>query len=252
LRVIKMVNEEHSVDIVASCLAAHIIPPEYSDAKSYLSDVENNLLPVVKDESLASRVDIFVEEGAFSVEEARSYLLTAKNLGFSFVIHADQFTSGGSALACEVGAKSADHLEVITDEDIKKLAESDVVATVLPGASLGLGIGFAPARKLLDAGCSVVVASDYNPGSAPMGNLLMQAAVMGAQQKLSTAETLAAITCRAAKALDLPNRGELREGNIADFISFPCADYQQIFYYQGQMLPNRVWKKGEVVWYEGI
>lgn len=109
---------------------------------------------------------------------------------------------------------------------------------------MGLGTDFAPARKILDAGGSLVIASDWNPGSAPMGNLLMQAALLGVYEKLTMAETLAAITCRAAPALQLTDRGILRPGMLADFIAFPCRDYREILYNQGGMAPCGVWKKG--------
>jgi len=118
-----------------------------------------------------------------------------------------------------------------------------VVGVVLPGASLGLGMPFAPARKLLDAGACVAIASDWNPGSAPMGDLLLQASVLAAAQKLTTAETLAALTTRAAKALGLSDRGLLAEGLQADFIVFETDDYREILYWQGKMKPKAMWKK---------
>ena len=112
---------------------------------------------------------------------------------------------------------------------------------------MGLGARFTPARKLLDNGCSLVVASDWNPGTAPMGRLLMQAAILGVYEKLTIAETLASITCRAAPALKLYDRGVLKQGMIADFIAFPCSDYREIVYSQGGMMPEMVWKRGERV-----
>jgi imidazolonepropionase len=162
------------------------------------------------------------------------------------VVHADQFSRGGSALAVEAGAISADHLEVTSDEDIELLARSNVVAVALPGSSLGLGAPFAPARKLLNAGASLAIASDCNPGSAPMGYLLMQAAILGVYEKLTMTETLAAITCRAADALGLNDRGILQPGMLADFVAFPCSDYREILYNQGAMGPGMVWKRGKI------
>jgi len=148
-------------------------------------------------------------------------------------------------MAVELGAVSADHLEFSDENDIKALSEGDTVATVLPGASIGLGMQFAPARKLLDAGVCLAIASDWNPGSAPMGDLLTQAAVLATFQKLSIAEVLSALTFRAAKALGLTDRGTLENGKTADFISFPTADFREIIYQQGQLKPNAVWRKGE-------
>ncbi|MEQ8811871.1 MAG: amidohydrolase family protein, partial [Imperialibacter sp.] len=118
---------------------------------------------------------------------------------------------------------------------------------VLPGASMGLGLPFAPARKLLDYGGCLAIATDWNPGSAPMGDLLMQAAVLGASQKLSMAETWAGITFRAAKALDLDDRGTLVHGNLADFIAFETGDYREVLYHQGKVKPVAVWKNGRLV-----
>ncbi|MBF0104967.1 MAG: imidazolonepropionase [Deltaproteobacteria bacterium] len=247
LEVIKSVHKDHPVDLVPSCLAAHVKPPEFDTHKDYLNFVATSLLPVVVKKKLSRRVDVFVEEGAFSSALSRPYLQRAAAMGFDLIIHADQFSTGGSRLACEVKALSADHLEASTDADIRALAKAGVIATVLPGASLGLGMPFAPARKLLDHGCSVVIASDWNPGSAPMGDLWTQAAVFGAAQKLSTAETFAGMTFRAARALRLHDRGVLWPDMLADMQAFPCKDYREILYHQGQLKPNRVWKKGVLI-----
>jgi len=143
-----------------------------------------------------------------------------------------------------VGAVSADHLEASGEEEIKRLAASETVAVALPGASLGLGMDFAPARKLLNAGACLAIASDWNPGSAPMGDLLMQASILSAYEKLTTAETFAGLTFRAAKALNLYDRGVLEKGKLADMQAYPCADYREILYHQGKLKPGKVWKAG--------
>ena len=147
-------------------------------------------------------------------------------------------------LANETGALSIDHLEAADDKEIQILAEGNTIPVVLPGASLGMGEPFAPARKLLDKGTSLVIASDWNPGSAPMGNLLVQAAVLGAAEKLTMAETWAAITCRAAEVLNLKDRGILKSGNLADIAAFKTDNYKEILYQQGQLIPAKVWKNG--------
>lgn len=246
LRVIKQVGEELPVDVVPTCLAAHIIPRDFEGGSSeYLAWITGELLPQVWKEQLAKRVDIFIEKGAFGPEEAINFLERAKNMGFDLTVHADQFTTGGSRVAVSAGACSADHLEASGDKELQALAASDVTAVALPGASLGLGAGFAPARKILDAGVALAIGSDWNPGSAPMGDLLTQAAVLGAFERLSLAETLAAVTCRAARALNLADRGILKPGMLADFAAFPTNDYREILYNQGQMKPAAVWKRGE-------
>jgi len=168
-------------------------------------------------------------------------------MGFDLALHADQFTPGGSALAVKFGAKSADHLEASTEREISLLANSDTIAVALPGASIGLGCAFTPARKILDQGGALAIASDWNPGSAPMGDLLVQASVLATFEKLSTAEVFAGLTFRAAAALGLEDRGKLKVGQLADFILFPTSDYQDILYHQGKMKPTTVWKRGAKV-----
>jgi len=248
LRAIKMVSDSSAADLVATCLAAHLLPKDFKGtAAEYLDHVLNDLLPFVKAENLASRVDIFIEESAFDTNTALHYLHEAKAMGFQLTVHADQFTTGGLAVAIQTGAVSADHLEASTVMEIDLLQHSDTVAVVLPGASLGLGMHYAPARKILDAGGCLAIASDWNPGSAPMGNLLMQAAVMSAAEKLSTAEVFAGLTYRAAHALRLNDRGVINRGMIADLQAYPCADYREILYHQGEMKPNVVWKNGDQI-----
>ncbi len=244
LRAIKKAGEVSRADLLPTCLAAHIVPHDFGGtAPVYLEYLLTYVLPKVSAEKLAGRVDIFIEVSAFNPADATNYLRAAKQMGFDLVVHADQFTTGGSEVAVELGALSADHLEASTDIEIKKLAASETVAVALPGASLGLGIAFSPARKLLDAGACLAIASDWNPGSAPMGDLLMQAAILSAYEKLTTAETFAALTYRAAKALNLSDRGTLEKGKIADMQAYPCSDYREILYHQGKMKPDLVWKR---------
>jgi len=248
LEIIGSVNRECPIDLVSTCLAAHIKPKDFEGSQeAYLQMLIEELLPKVKKSKLSRRIDIFVDEGAFGVPEAENYLLAAKRLGFDLVVHGEQFTSGGASLAVRVGAKSVDHLEMIATEAIALLTASEVVAMALPGASIGLGCQFAPARKLLDAGCCLAIGSDWNPGSAPMGDLLVQTAILGAFEKLSMAEQLSAITFRAAHALNLADRGILKKGNIADFIGFPSRSYKEILYQQGMLKPNLIWKRGRQV-----
>lgn len=238
LRAIKKASRTAAISLISTCLAAHMRPPEYSDNTSYLKACVEELFPILKQEKLTNRIDIFVDEGAFTIEEARFYLRKAQDQGFDILLHADQFTRGGALLAAELHALSADHLESSGKKDAQALAKASVVAIVLPGASLGLGIPLPPARLLLDSGACLAIASDWNPGSAPMGQLLMQAAILGMQQKLSMAETLAALTSRAAHALNLSDRGVLDVDKRADFICYPCVDYREILYHQGSLLPR--------------
>ncbi|MCE2613984.1 imidazolonepropionase [Flavobacteriaceae bacterium D16] len=248
LRAIKQANRKVPVDLIPTCLAAHITPRDFeSGPVEYLKLLTSELLPLVKQEGLAKRVDAFVEEGAFEPSTIRPYLKKAKDMGFQLSIHADQFSTGGSEVAVAFGALSADHLEASTDKEIKLLSESSVISMALPGASIGLGCGFTPARKILDAGGSLAIASDHNPGSAPMGDLLTQACILGAFEKLSNAEVLAGITFRAAAALDLQDRGKLQQGFLADFSIFYTPHFSEILYHQGSLKPDRVWKNGQEV-----
>jgi imidazolonepropionase len=247
LEVVKAGNAKVAADLIPTCLAAHVCPKEFADKKVFLKHIENELFPLLKSKQLANRIDIFVEPSAFPVEVAKEYMQVAKNLGFDLTIHADQFHTGGSQIAVELGAKSADHLEASTDKEVAIIAKSDTVAVALPGASIGLGMQFTPARKLLDAGASLAISTDWNPGSGPMGDLLVQAAILGIYEKLSSAEIFAGITFRAAHALGLEDRGRISEGMKADFVSFPFNDYREILYNQGKVKPEMVWKNGKEV-----
>ncbi|KEY18465.1 imidazolonepropionase [Kaistella antarctica] len=246
LRVIKKAQTFTKATLVPTCLAAHLKPRDFEgSSQEYLQFILDEILPKVKEENLAKRVDIFIEKSAFLPEESKEFLLKAKELGFEITVHADQFTSGSSRIAVEVGAKSADHLEATIDEDIEFLAQSETVATALPGASLGLGEKFTPARKILDAGGILAIASDWNPGSAPMGNLIAQASILATFEKLSTAEVLAGITFRSAFALSLEDRGTLDKGKKADFVTFKTDNFQNVLYHQGSLKAEAVYIDGE-------
>ena len=245
LRIINEIDSSNDIDLIPTCLAAHVTPKKYESSKKYLDSIVNALLPIIKEENLSNRVDIFIEEKAFSITEASNFLEKIKS-DFYITAHANQFTSGGLKVGVDNGAVSVDHLEVITDQEIDYLSKSDTTGVVLPGCSLGLGIPFAPARKLLDYNCKVSIASDWNPGSAPMGDLLMQASLLGSTEKLSNAEVLAGITCRAANALSLEDRGSLENGKIADMIGFKTNDFRDILYNQGKLKPSFICKRGKI------
>ena len=248
LRAIKEADNQVAADLVATCLAAHTLPRDYAGTpEEYLAEMAQQLLPQLIQEGLTQRVDAFLEQGAFSAAQIAPYFAAARRLGFQLTVHADQFSAFGSQVAVAVGALSADHLEASGETEIQLLAGSPTVAVALPGASLGLGCAFAPARRLLDAGASLAIASDWNPGSAPMGDLLTQAAILGTFEKLTAAEVLAGLTCRAARALGLADRGQLVPGLLADFLLFPTANYEEILYQQGQLKPAQVWKRGYCV-----
>ncbi|SDD88307.1 imidazolonepropionase [Pricia antarctica] len=248
LRAIQQAQEKTAATLIPTCLAAHTVPKEFKgNTTGYIKEIIEELMPQIQEEHLAKRVDAFIEQSSFTPENIRPYFKKAKELGFDITVHADQFTTGGSRAAVDFGAVSADHLEASTAEEIKLLAQSDTVATVLPGATLGLGCAFAPARRLLDQGAILAIASDWNPGSAPMGDLLAQAAILGTFEKLSNAEILAGITIRAAKALNLGHSVALEKGNPADLVLFKTDSYANILYHQGQLKPDQVFKNGKQV-----
>jgi imidazolonepropionase len=249
MRMLSLINEvaqQSSQTIVPTFLGAHVCPIDYTK-EEYLTFLSTEIFPKIIEQSLSKRVDIFIEQEAFRPDLAYEYLLKAKKSGFDLTVHANQFSSGGAFLAAKLGAKSADHLEHIEADEIRALADSDTVAVALPGASLGLGAPMTPARALLDAGAALAIATDWNPGSAPMGNLLAQTSIIAASQKLSTAEVFTAVTSRAAKALGLTGYGQLEVGYRADIVTFPTGDHRDILYHMGGMTAASVYLAGQKV-----
>ncbi|HDZ06796.1 hypothetical protein LCGC14_0243280 [marine sediment metagenome] len=248
LRAIKLANDQALPELISTCLAAHMLPKDFKGSETeYLKEISEQLFPILKEEKLANRIDAFIEQSAFSADDIQGYFNKANELNFDITVHADQFTPGGSNVAVKFNAISADHLEASTDTEIAILANSNTIAVALPGASIGLGCNFTPARKLLDAGAALAIASDHNPGSAPMGDLLTQASILGTFEKLTNAEVLAGITFRAAAALKLKDRGKLEKGLLADLAVFHSDNYQDILYNQGNLKPCMVWKNGALV-----
>ena len=245
LNIINKINKNHAMDIIPTCLAAHVTPKIYNSSSEYLNKIIEELIPVLEKKQLTNRIDVFIEEKAFSVSESLDYLSQLKNK-FDITVHANQFSSGGVKVGVDCGAKSVDHLEVIDDNEIRYLSNSNTSAVVLPGCSLGLGIPFAPARKLLDRNCKLSIATDWNPGSAPMGDLLQQSSLLGSIEKLSSAEVFSAITYRSADALGLNDRGKIEKDKLADFIGFKTDDYRDILYNQGKLKPSFICKRGEI------
>ena len=245
LNIINKINKNHAMGIIPTCLAAHVTPKIYNSSSEYLNKIIEELIPVLEKKKLTNRIDIFIEEKAFSVSESFDYLSQLKNK-FDITVHANQFSSGGVKVGVDCGAKSVDHLEVIDDNEIRYLSNSNTSAVVLPGCSLGLGIPFAPARKLLDNNCKLSIATDWNPGSAPMGDLLQQSSLLGSIEKLSSAEVFSAITYRSADALGLNDRGKIEKEKLADFIGFKTDNYRDILYNQGKLKPSFICKRGEI------
>lgn len=230
LRLYKELAERGPVRIVPTVLGAHAVPPEFTgDRAGYLRLLTEDLFPRIAALELARFCDAFVEEGAFTVEEARQLFRAARKMGLVPKLHADQLTSsGGAELAAEVGAISADHLEHVSDAGISAMAKAGVVAVSLPIASLYLRQPPMPARKLLEAGVPVAVATDFNPGSAPSYHLPLAMTLACTTQGMTPAEALKGATIVAARAIGEEREiGSLEEGKAADFavIDAPSVDH---------------------------
>jgi imidazolonepropionase len=220
LRVYRTLARTQPVRLVATFLGAHIVPPEHREHReTYIRLLVEELIPEVAREGLATFCDVFVEASAFTVEEARRILLAGRAAGLVPKLHADQLTSGGGAeLAAEVGAASADHLDQASDAGVTAMARAGVVAVSLPLATLYLGQPPMPARRFIEAGVPVAVATDFNPGSAPSYHLPLALTLACTLQRMTPAEALKGATCYAARALGLGGRaGTLESGRPADF-----------------------------------
>lgn len=219
LEVYRQLNDTHVVDLVPTFLGAHIIPPEHEKQRDrYITLLCDVLIPRVARQGLARFCDAFAETGAFSIEETRQILTAAARHGLGIKIHADQLSNGdGAELAAELGAVSAEHLEYISAAGVDALAASGTVAVSLPLASLYLGEAYMPARKMIDRGVPVAVATDFNPGSSPSYHLPLAMTLACIHQGMTPQETLKGATCVAAKAVSLSeNIGSLLPGYAAD------------------------------------
>ncbi|MFL6214200.1 MAG: imidazolonepropionase [Blastocatellia bacterium] len=242
LRVIRRLDRETPLTLVPTFLGAHEIPDEYRGSQpgqrraDYIRLLMDEMLPRVARERLARFADIFCESHVFTVAEARHILARAKQLGLGLRLHADQLTlCGGGKLAAELGAITADHLEWIDEAGIRRLAGAGVAAVLLPGAVFNLGLTrYAPARALIDAGVSVVIATDFNPGSSPTPSMQMALSIACTQMRMTPAEAVTAATINAAYTLDLGHRiGSLEVGKQADVVVYEASDYRQIPYIFG-------------------
>lgn len=248
LGVYKRLSEEQPVHIISTFLGAHTFPPEYSeDRQGYIDLLVDEMIPAVAELELAEFCDIFVEDSAFSVEEARRILVTAQAAGMVPKLHADQLTScGGAELAAELEAVSADHLEKISDEGILAMAEAGVIGVTLPLASLYTQEEPLNCRKLVDAGVEVAVATDFNPGSAPSYDLPMAMMLACNRGRLTPAEALKGATIYAAKAIHKQrNIGSVEPGKSADLAVFDAPDPNFWMYHFRPGYCREVFLKGE-------
>ncbi len=273
LDAIAVLNVEQPVELVPTFLGAHAIPEEFAgDPNAYVDLVVEEMLPEVADlvykigeESrpddpmpasyvkAAEFCDVFCEEGAFDLEQSRRILARAKELGMKLKIHSDEFRSlGGTALAVELGATSADHLVVTPPEEIALLAASDTIAVALPGTPFGLGKpGYTPARAIIDAGGALAIATDLNPGTSWCESMQMMIALSARYMGMTPAEAVTAATINAAWAIDRGGQiGSLEIGKQADILILDTDDYRDLAYRYGTNMVAQVVKAGEVMFEE--
>lgn len=242
---------DQPVRLVPTCLGAHVVPPEFkSDRKCYIRLLKDELIPFVGANKLARFFDVFVEDTAFSIDEARELIECARENGLGGKLHADQLSNtGGARLAAETGCISADHLECIDEEGIAAMAEAGTVAVSLPIATLYLGQKPIPARACIDAGIPVAVATDFNPGSAPSFHLPLAMMLACTMQKMTPAEVVKGATIIAAKAIsEDENVGSLEIEKCADFFLIDAPDVNHWMYHFRANATLETFIGGELVW----
>ena len=251
LKVISFLNNNYEIDIIPTFLGAHTYPPEFKDNhRAYIDMIVNDMLLYISNNDLAKFCDGFCEATAFSLTELEEIFRKAKSNGLAIKIHTDQFRNlGGIDLALNIKAASADHLEVVDDEDIKKLGNSEIVCVLLPGASFFLNDTYAPARKLIDNNAIVALSTDYNPGSSNISNLNLIMSIAALKMKMTIEETISAVTINAAKALMISeDKGSIEIGKKADLAIFNTNDYADIVYSIGKNWNFMTVKNGNVIY----
>lgn len=251
LRVIKKLKTVSPLTIKATFLGAHALPNEYKNRKSdYIKLLINEIMPVIAKEQLADYCDVFCEQNYFTKEETIEILTAAKKHGMTPKVHAEQLSNYGGVLAgVEVGAISVDHLEFIEEKEIKALLNSKTMPTILPGAAFFLGLPMPPARKMIDAGLPLAIASDYNPGSSPSGNMNFMMSICCIQYKMTPEEAINAATINSAYAMNLSKtHGSIAIGKQASvFITKEIPSYAFIPYSFGSNLIESVIINGKII-----
>jgi imidazolonepropionase len=258
LEAITALDDEGPVELAPTFLGAHAVPPEYeSKVDDYVAHICDEMLPAVKKgwKTIGGMrglpfVDVFCEEGAFNLEQTRRILESARAMGFPLKVHADEFKGlGGTGLAVELGAVSADHLVHTPKEDILALGRSNTVAVALPGTPFGLAeASYTPAAALLEAGAILALATDLNPGTAWCESMQFVLALACRYMQLTPAQAIAAATINAAAAIDRHDRiGSLEPGKQADLIVLKVEDYRHLGYRFGTNLVDTVIKRGDIV-----
>ena len=250
LEAVRILQQEQPVELVPTFLGAHAWPPEYEgNQEGYVGFLVDTVLPAVREQGVAEYVDVFTEKGGFSVEQSRRIFQRAVELGFSLRVHADEMhTLGGAELAAELGMASADHLLMVSGQGISALAESDVMPILLPGTAFSLRKPYAPARKMLEAGLPLALATDFNPGSCPTANLVLVMSLACLYMAMTPEEVFNAVTINAAHSLGGSSRlGGREPGKQADVVIFGVDDYKKVPYFIGVNLVETVIKAGRLV-----
>lgn len=251
LSVIKKLKENYSIPIKSTFLGAHALPTEFKNNKQgYIDLIINEMLPKITKENLVDFIDIFCEKGYFTVEDTEQILEAAKKYGLRSKIHVNQFNSiGGIKIATKHNALSVDHLEILNDDDLDYLINSETMPVALPSCSFFLGIPYTPARKIIDNGLPLALASDYNPGSTPSGNMNFVVAAACIKMKLTPEEAINAATINGAYALNISNKvGSITRGKLANFIiTKEIPSYGFIPYSFGSNLIDSVFINGQKV-----
>jgi imidazolonepropionase len=251
LRAAHRLGAAHEVDVVPTFLGAHVVPPEFAgEPDRYVARVVEEMLPAVAEEDLAEFCDVFCEAGAFTVDQSRAVLEAGAELGLSPKIHADELSDlGGALLAAEVGAMSADHLEYAADDGLRAMAEAGTIAVLLPTTALFLGLPYARARRMVELGVPVALATDFNPGTSPTYAMPMAIALACLAMRLQPAEAIAAATINAAHAIGMAEEvGSLEAGKAADLVVLDVPDFRELAVAFGTNPVAAVVKRGRLVW----
>lgn len=247
LEVAKRLDEMQPINVISTYLGAHDIAPEYQgDPDGYIDFIIREMLPIVKERGLARNVDIFTEKNVFDLKQSRRLLTAARDMGFATKMHADEiYPLGVAGLAADLGCLSADHLLKISDKDIDKMAKSHTVSTLLPLTAFSLMDDYAPARKMIDAGCAVALASDLNPGSCFSCSIPLMIALATIYMHMSVEEAVTALTINAATALGLQDEiGSIEEGKAGDVVILRYPSYKFLSYHFGMNIVETTVKGG--------
>ena len=253
LRAMKELDRTHPVDVVTTFLGPHSVLPQWKGReREFIDYLLTEVMPMVKEENLAEFADIFCEKNVFEIEDSEYYLTKAKEMGFKLKVHADEIVSlGGAELASRTGAVSADHLQKASDDGIKQMAQSAVISTLLPATAFCLKEPFAPARKMIEAGCAVALASDLNPGSCFSNNIPLLVALGCIHMGMSIEEVITALTINGAAAVGRADTiGSIEKGKKADIIMLKYPSIHFMPYHTAINLVETVIKNGETVYHK--